>query len=162
MAKNKEVEAWFARYDNPMKPVVERIRAIVLGADTRMQECIKWQAPTFTYEGNLASFFPKSKQHASLMFHTGAQIPGEHPLLTGGGDTSRVMKIGSVAEANAAKRDIERVVRAWCDWRDGAHASKPTETGAKTKAKVSPKSTTSKATVKKSASRGTKSKRQSP
>lgn len=120
MPKNKEVDAWFKRYENPIKPVVERIREIVLGADKRIGECIKWQAPTFVYQGNLASFFPKSKQHASLMFHTGAQIPGKHPLLTGGGDTSRVMKLGSIAEANAAKRDIERVVKAWCDFRDSA------------------------------------------
>jgi uncharacterized protein YdhG (YjbR/CyaY superfamily) len=118
MARNKEVDTWFARYDNPMKDVVQRIRSIILAADPRIAECIKWQAPTFTYRGNLASFYPKSKQHASLMFHVGARIPGEHPRLEGTRDTSRVMKIGSMAEANAAKRDIERLVRAWCDWRD--------------------------------------------
>jgi hypothetical protein len=120
MPKNDEVDAWFARYENPMKPLVQRIREIILGADPRMAECIKWQAPTFVYQGNLASFFPKSKQHASLMFHTGAQIPGKHPLLTGGGDTSRVLKLATLAEVNAAKRDIERVVKAWCDFRDAA------------------------------------------
>jgi uncharacterized protein YdhG (YjbR/CyaY superfamily) len=49
-----------------MKAVVERIRAIVLAADPRIDECITWQAPTFMYRGNLARFFPKSKQHASL------------------------------------------------------------------------------------------------
>jgi uncharacterized protein YdhG (YjbR/CyaY superfamily) len=118
VGRNAQVDAWFERYENPMKPVVQRIRSIVLGADRRMEECIKWQAPTFTYRGNLASFFPKSKQHASLMFHAGAGIPGDHPRLEGGGGTSRVMKIGSVADATAAKRDIERIVRAWCDWRD--------------------------------------------
>ena len=117
MGRGKEVDAWFERYDNPMKDVVQRIREIVLGADTRMEECIKWQAPTFTYRGNLASFYPKSKQHASLMFHEGAKIPGKHPRLEGSGETSRVMKIGSVAEANAAKPDIERSARAWCEWR---------------------------------------------
>jgi hypothetical protein len=117
-ARSKEVDAWFARYDNPMKDVVQRIRTIVLGADKRIEECVKWQAPTFTYRGNLASFYPKSKQHASLMFHLGAKIPGKHPRLEGTGGTSRVMKIGSVAEADAAKADLVRLVRAWCDWRD--------------------------------------------
>jgi hypothetical protein len=29
-----------------------------------------------------------------------------------------MMKIGSVSEADSAKRAIERIVRAWCDWRD--------------------------------------------
>jgi hypothetical protein len=114
---NKDVDRWFEQYDNPMKDVVQRIRAIVLGADARISECIKWQAPTFTYEGNLASFYPRSRQHASLMFHLGAKIPGKHPRLEGSGSTSRVMKIGSVREASAAKADIERIVQAWCDWR---------------------------------------------
>lgn len=124
MARSKAVGAWLQQYDNPMKDVVQRIRAIVLGADKRVEECIKWQAPTFTYRGNLASFYPKSKQHASLMFHAGAQIPGKHPRLEGSGSTSRVMKIGSVAEANAARSDIERLVRAWCEWRDAEAGGK--------------------------------------
>ena len=132
MSRNADVDAWFERYENPMKPVVERIRAIVLAADPRIDERIKWQAPTFTYRGNLASFFPKSKQHASLMFHTGARIPADHPRLEGGGDTSRVMKIGSVAEANAAKADIARIVRAWCDWRDAEEETPTAKRGSLT------------------------------
>ena len=119
MARQPEVEAWLERYDNPMKPVVLRIRDIVLDADPRMDECIKWQAPTFTYKGNLASFYPKSKAHASLMFQVGAQIPGTFPGLEGTGDTSRVMKLGSLEEAEAARPELEAIVRAWCDWRDG-------------------------------------------
>lgn len=120
MARNKAVDAWFAKYDNPMKDVVQRIRELILAADPRIDECIKWQAPTFTYLGNLASFFPKSKQHASLMFHQGAQIPGKHPRLEGTAATGRTFKAASVAEANAARKDLEKVVRAWCDWREQA------------------------------------------
>jgi uncharacterized protein YdhG (YjbR/CyaY superfamily) len=142
MGRNKQVDAWFAKYENPMKDVVLRMRDIILAADSRIDECIKWQAPTFTYEGNLASFFPKSKQHASLMFHHGASIPGKHRLLTGGGDISRVMKIGTVAEANAAKKEIEAIVRAWCDMKDAASA-KPA-TSAKPKAKKSASATLTK------------------
>lgn len=135
MNRREEVEAWLAKYDNPMKDVVQRIREIILAADDRMDECIKWQAPTFTYKGNLASFFPRSKQHASLMFHLGAQIPGEHPRLEGTGDTGRVMKVGSVAEAEEARADLESLVRTWCDWRDAEAAQKG---GGKTKGKAAP------------------------
>ncbi|MBI2378068.1 MAG: DUF1801 domain-containing protein [Deltaproteobacteria bacterium] len=132
MSSNEDVDAWFENYDNPMKEVVRRIREIVLGADARIGECIKWQAPTFAYRGNLASFFPKSKAHASLMFHVGAKIPGTHPRLEGTGATSRVLKIGSVQEADAARGDIERIVRAWCEWRDSETVDAAREsTGAK-------------------------------
>jgi uncharacterized protein YdhG (YjbR/CyaY superfamily) len=142
MSRSKIVDAWFARYENPMKDVVQRIRALVLGADARIEECIKWQAPTFTYRGNLASFFPKSKQHASLMFHMGAKILGNHPRLEGSGGTSRVLKIGSVAEANAAKRELERIVKAWCAWRDAAEKPEPTTPTAMSGAKRRPLSAT--------------------
>ena len=125
-----EVDAWFKAYDNPMKPVVQRLREIVLNADRRIDECIKWQAPTFIYKGNLASFYPKSKQHASLMFHLGARIPGSHPRLEGSGDTSRVLKIGSVEEAETARAEIVRLVAAWCDWRDADGAAIVGQAGA--------------------------------
>jgi hypothetical protein len=119
MPRQPEVDAWFERYDNPMKDVVQRVREIVLDADPRVDECIKWQAPTFTYKGNIASFFPKSKQHASLMFHQGAMIPGTFPRFEGGGDTGRFMKIADLEAAEAARDELQAVVRAWCDWRDG-------------------------------------------
>lgn len=118
MSKSREVDAWFAKYDNPMKPVVLRMREIILGADRRVEECIKWQAPTFTYKGNLASFFPKSKQHASLMFHQGAKIPGKHPLLVGDAEQGRSVKLATVADVNKAKPALVKIVKAWCDWRD--------------------------------------------
>ena len=115
MAQSKEVVVWMARYENPMKPVVERVRAIVLAADARIGECIKWQAPTFTYEGNLASFFPKSTEHASLMFHEGAKIPGEHPRLEGKGGSGRVLKLASLEPRHA---DVPtRFSVAWPPWR---------------------------------------------
>jgi hypothetical protein len=44
MGRSREVDAWLAKYDNPMKAVVQRIRTIVLDADARMDECIKWRA----------------------------------------------------------------------------------------------------------------------
>uniref|UniRef100_A0AAN0NLP6 DUF1801 domain-containing protein n=1 Tax=Yoonia rhodophyticola TaxID=3137370 RepID=A0AAN0NLP6_9RHOB len=55
--KNPDVDAWLDAYDNPMKPVVEALREVILDADPRVSETIKWQAPTFVYKGNIASFF---------------------------------------------------------------------------------------------------------
>lgn len=138
--RRQEVDAWFARYNNPMKDVVQRVREIILAADARIDECIKWQAPTFTYKGNLASFYPKAKQHASLMFHTGALLPGKHPRLEGTGGTSRVLKLASMDEANAARLDIERIVAAWIESRDAS--GKPVKSATKAKPATRPKPAT--------------------
>lgn len=118
MKKNKAVDAWFKKYVNPMKPVVMRVREIILEADERMEETIKWQAPTFIYKGNLASFFPRSKQHASLMFHTGASIPGKFPHLEGGAGTGKVMKFADLKEAEVRKSELKAIVKSWIKMKD--------------------------------------------
>jgi hypothetical protein len=121
-SRNEDVDAWLERYDNPLKPVIERTRDIILGADDRIGEVIKWSTPTFVYKGNLASFQPRAKQFVSILFHEGASIPGEHPLLEGGGDHARYARIADEAELEARRPELEAIVRAWCDSRDGAQA----------------------------------------
>jgi uncharacterized protein YdhG (YjbR/CyaY superfamily) len=80
-----------------------------------MDESIKWKTPTFAYRGNLVSFNPRSKAHVSLLFHTGASIPGVHQRLEGGGDVARYMRFADLAEVEAAADDLRSVVAAWCD-----------------------------------------------
>jgi hypothetical protein len=116
MAKNPEVDAWFADYEHPAKDAMLQVREIIL-EDDRMTETIKWKSPTFMYEGNMASFNPRTKSHVSLMFHTGASIPGDHPRLEGGGDTARYMKFTDLADVEAAEADLLAIVAAWCESR---------------------------------------------
>lgn len=116
MPSNPDVGAWFDDYDHPMREAMLRVREIIL-ADERITETIKWKSPTFMYEGNMASFNPRTKAHVSLMFHTGASIPGEHPRLEGDGETARYMKFADLEDVESARADIEAVVDAWCESR---------------------------------------------
>ena len=116
--RNPEVDAWLERYANPLKPLVLRVREIVLDADPRIGETIKWSTPTFVYRGNLASFQPRAKQFVSILFHAGASIPGEHPILQGGGETARYVRLADGDEVERECAALQAVVRAWCDSRD--------------------------------------------
>ena len=120
MGANSEVDAWFAGFDHPLKEAMIRTREIILNADSRIEESIKWKTPTFSYKGNLASFNPRSKAHVSLLFHTGAHIPGDHPRLEGDTDTARTMRLADMADVEASKGALEAVVRAWRQWKDAA------------------------------------------
>ena len=117
MPKSPEVDAWLDTYDNPMKDLVMAVREVILACDDRIGECVKWKAPTFTFAGNIASFFPRSKKHASLMFHQGAKIPGDHPVLQGDGETARNAKFPDLAAVEAQRAELEAVVRAWIEWK---------------------------------------------
>ena len=116
--RNPEVDAWFERYANPQKPLVEAVRRAILDADDRVTETIKWQAPTFMYRGNIASFYPKSKEHVSLMFHTGASLPDPAGLLEGEGQTSRVARFLDEADLSAKSDALRGLVAAWIEAKD--------------------------------------------
>ena len=120
MNKNPEVDVWLESYDNPMKEVVMAMREAILCADDRIEECIKWQAPTFTYKGNMASFFPRSKKHASLMFHKGKEIPGDFPALEGDGKEGRSVKVASLEALETIREELQAIAVAWCDHQDSA------------------------------------------
>jgi hypothetical protein len=115
-ARKSNVDQWFDAYDNPLKDAMLTIRRIIL-EDERMAETIKWKTPTFMYRGNMASFNPRAKNHVSLLFHTGASIPGSHPRLTGGGDTARYMQFADLDAVEAAADQLRAVTHAWCDSR---------------------------------------------
>ncbi len=115
-----DVDVWMDAYDNPMKPVVAAMRAVILDADPRVEEAIKWQAPTFIYKGNIASFFPKSKKHASLMFHKGAEIAGDFPNLVGDGKEARSFKVSDLDDLKQKRDELQAIIQAWCDQKSGA------------------------------------------
>ena len=95
------------------------VRYAILEADDRMTESIKWSAPTFEYKGNLASFQPKARNFVSLMFHRGAEIPGNHPNLEGDSSLVRIMRFKDGVDVEKRRKDIQAVVKAWCEWNSG-------------------------------------------
>ena len=111
-----DVVRWLDETDHPLEAMLRRAREIILAADPRVTESIKWRTPTFAYKGNIASFNP-SKNVVSIMFHRGAEIPGDHPALEGDGRLVRTMRFGGLEELEAGRADLEAAVRAWCDWK---------------------------------------------
>jgi hypothetical protein len=116
MGTNSEVDAWFAAKERPLAEAMQLARRLILDADPRVTESIKWQTPTFSFHGNIASFNPAKKQ-VSLLFHRGAEIPGDFPRLVGDGRLARVMRFADTAEVEQAADELQAVIRAWC----GAH-----------------------------------------
>lgn len=117
MPRNPEIDAWFAKKQHPLEAAMQAVRKITLGSDRRIRESIKWSTPTYKYEGNIFSFNP-SKNFVSLLFHTGAKLPGSYAGLDGDGDTARVMRFSNLADVEARSAELVAVLQAWCAWKD--------------------------------------------
>ena len=119
MSASPAVDAWFAQLDHPLKDAMQRVRELILDADPRIDETVKWSTPTFTFEGNLASLQPRAKRFVSLMFHRGSEILGEHPLLEGDAALVRTMRFTDLEQVEARREALAAVVRAWCELKAG-------------------------------------------
>jgi hypothetical protein len=115
--RSSDVDDWFEKKGHPLEEAMQRVRDLALAADPRITETIKWSTPTFSYKGNIFSFNP-AKRFVSLLFHTGASIPGDHPALEGEGESVRVMRFADLEAVEAGAAALTRVIKAWCQWKD--------------------------------------------
>jgi hypothetical protein len=113
MNRNPKVDQYLESLDHPLKDLWEEIRVIVLGTDSKIEEDIKWGAPTFIYRGNLATFNPRAKKFVNLTFHTGAEIDDPAGVLEGDAKEARVFRVASSEELSEKRKGLEEVVVNW-------------------------------------------------
>lgn len=114
-----DVDAWFEDKQHPLEDAMQKVRQTILAAHPGVEESIKWQTPTFAYKGNIVSFNP-AKKLVSLLFHRGAEIPGDHPKLEGDGKMARTMRFADLADVEANGDALTAAIRAWCEMKDDA------------------------------------------
>jgi hypothetical protein len=98
------------------------VREIIINTDERIQEDIKWQSPTFMYNGNMASLQMNAKKFVSLMFHKGGLIENNNGLLEGDGKEVRIARFVDAEDIKKKKNALEMVVREWIKLQDSAIA----------------------------------------
>src|SRR5260370_15803656 len=107
MKTSPDVERWFAEKKLPSDPTTRRVREIILRADRRMSEFVKYGTLTFGYEGDFATFVQVSdKKQVSLMFNRGARIPGKFAHLEGTGPSARFMRFTDPPEAQSRPAEL--------------------------------------------------------
>ncbi|HEV2141464.1 MAG TPA: DUF1801 domain-containing protein, partial [Candidatus Dormibacteraeota bacterium] len=92
MKTNVEVERWFAEKKLANEKAIRTLREILLAADPRISDYIKYGSLLFGYEGDLVSLVQVQKKNVNLMFNNGAKIPGSFPHLEGSGPNARFMR----------------------------------------------------------------------
>ena len=115
---NNKVDAYMQELENPLKDIWEQIRDIVLGVDPRIEEDIKWSAPTFVYKGNMATFNPRAKKFVNLTFHTGALISDPESVLDGDAKEARVFRVQGSEDLSVKRAGLEKVVKNWIQLKD--------------------------------------------
>jgi hypothetical protein len=69
------VDEFMAKLDRPLRTEMEAVRSVILSADRRITEGIKWNAPSFYCHEWFATFnrSPRAKDLVQVIFHCGAK-----------------------------------------------------------------------------------------
>jgi len=82
LSGHEQVLEFLAELEHPLKTEIEEVRRIILRADERLTEHIKWNAPSFCHhDEDRITFNLRGKGFFTLVFHRGAKV--KEPLENG-------------------------------------------------------------------------------
>ncbi len=117
------MEAFIRSLAHPREAEIFAIRAVLLAADPRIAESIKWNAPSFSTTEHFATFQLRGKSGVQLVLHLGAKPRPDSLVRTSidepaagldwkGADRA-VLTFTDLADVEARKGPLTRVVRTW-------------------------------------------------
>lgn len=116
------LQAWLANCRHPLRAELDALRAIVVAAEPRLVEGVKWNAPSYAFAGDdRLTFNLSAKDRVRLIFHCGVKkraaagrVPvDDQGLLEWAADDRGIATFRSADEVAAAKKALTQLVRAW-------------------------------------------------
>ena len=109
--EEEQVNAWMSKLDTEMKPAIDAVRKIIRSAGPKLNERIKWNAPSYYYKEDIVTFGPmKSKDMVILVFHHPNIVKIKSILLEGDYKDRRLVYFNSLNEIRSGKKELERII----------------------------------------------------
>lgn len=109
---SKKVDEFLAKLDHPLKKEMAALRDTIMKAHPEITEDVKWGGPSFYYKGDIATFSPRVKDAAVLVFHQAEGLtPGK--VLEPAPKGKAYAKFKSMAEVEAKGKGLQAVIKQW-------------------------------------------------
>ena len=118
MNNSKKVDEFMSKLEHPLKAELEAVRSIIVNANPKMEEDVKWGGPSFFYKEDLATFNPRIKNYVALIFHKGELLNIKSDFLENATKGKVYAKFYSMNDVTANKELIEKMVNTWVDLMD--------------------------------------------
>lgn len=128
LTDTEKVTQFIEESNHPLADVMKALRELLLTTDNEIAEHIKWNAPAFYYNGQMAGFDAKEYKRDLAVYHirkndqillvlpTGAIIQDTAGILEGNyADGRRMVIIRSMDDLNAKKEGLQAAIKNWID-----------------------------------------------
>lgn len=121
--QNIDVTKFLDEQNHPYRNEIEQLRLIILGANNKLSENIKWNGPNYSFadEDRITMRIQPPKQ-VQLIFHRGAKVK-EQPkdkliredfgILTWKGNDRAIATFKNMQEIENSKTILTKIVTAW-------------------------------------------------
>ena len=100
------------KLDHPLKSEVQMVREIIQNVHPAIAEQIKWNAPSFSYQGEyLVTFNLRAKDRVHLVFHNPMIAKVKSPLLEGDYPDRRMVYFTDQSEIQAKRQPLEKALK---------------------------------------------------
>ncbi len=110
--RSKKVDEFLSKLDHPLREEFAVLRDIIMKTHPEITEDVKWGGPSFYYKGDIATFSPRLKDAATLVFHQAEGLtPGA--VLEPAPKGKAYAKFKSMAEVKAKSKDLQAIIKQW-------------------------------------------------
>jgi hypothetical protein len=125
LSNTEQVTQHIQKLEPALGKIIENIRQIILSTDKEIGEQIKWNNPSFYYNGEMKSFDPKEykrdlivmnlhKGRIMLVFPSGAKVNDTSGLLEGDyKDGRRLVIFKDMKEVKEKQKTLQAVIKKW-------------------------------------------------
>ena len=120
---NSEVTAFLDGQNHPLRKEIQALRIIILSADNRLTENIKWNGPNYCLEqADRITMKIQPPKQVQLIFHRGAKVQNQPKerlikddtgLLTWKENDRAVATFKSRADIESKKASLTKIVKDW-------------------------------------------------
>ena len=109
-ARPDAVNEYMNALEHPLKAEWAAVREIILGANANISERIKWNAPSFFYKEDLATFHTRNPAAVHIVFHHPAIVSIQSGLLEGDYKDRRMLYLRTMDDVQAHKQELASII----------------------------------------------------
>ena len=110
LTDSEKVETYMALLEHPLKAEIEALRIIIQKANNKINERIKWNAPSYFYKDDLVTFNPRNQKQVHLVFHHPKIVNIQSSLLEGEYKDRRMVYFADMTAVQTNKAELERIM----------------------------------------------------
>lgn len=106
----EQVNEWMNKLHPKIKIEIDAVRKIIKASSPKLNERIKWNAPSYYYQEDIVTFGPYKKNKILLVFHHPGVVKIKSSLLKGNYKDRRLVYFKNKAEAEQNKKELSGII----------------------------------------------------